>query len=278
MTMTSSVITEKRLKNEMKELLKNRLEFAQAIQDEDDKFIFYFLLKGDKDSDYNGGYYLGKIMLPHEYPAKPGDFMTLTPNGRFEINKKICLTNSGYHTESWTPTWNIKNMIIGFSSIFNTDLEHGISHIKDTPANRRKFAKESVDYNNSYYKNIFVRFDQFVNSDGTIKENQELTNEKAPKKKKKEESVSKEEEIIVISKEDNKEEAKKENIVVQKEAEQPKDVIVVPDKKTESLNKHKPESKLDGYIAQIANMKYENFAIDPFTNASKCISVSLSEL
>lgn len=273
--MTSSVITEKRLKNEMKELLKNRLEFAQAIQDEDDKFIFYFLLKGDKDSDYNEGYYIGKIMLPHEYPAKPGDFMTLTPNGRFEINKKICLTNSGYHTESWTPTWNIKNMIIGFSSIFNSDFEHGISHIKDTPTNRRKFAKESVDYNNSYYKNIFVRFDQFVNPDGTIKENQELTNEKAPKKKKKEESIPKKEEIIVISKYDKED---IEDIVIQKEAEQPKDVIVVSDKKIESLNKPKIESKLDEFIIQMANMKYENFTIDTFVNASKCISVSLSEL
>ena len=27
------------------------------------------------------------------------------PNGRFELNKKICLSISSYHPENWKPTW-----------------------------------------------------------------------------------------------------------------------------------------------------------------------------
>lgn len=32
----------------------------------------------------------------------------LQPNGRFEINKKICLSISGHHPESWQPSWSCK--------------------------------------------------------------------------------------------------------------------------------------------------------------------------
>ena len=49
------------------------------------------------DEPYLGGYYIGKIELPVDYPAKAGDFYMLTPNGRFDINKKICLTNSSVY-------------------------------------------------------------------------------------------------------------------------------------------------------------------------------------
>ena len=29
----------------------------------------------------------------------------LQPNGRFELNKKICLSISAYHPEYWRPSW-----------------------------------------------------------------------------------------------------------------------------------------------------------------------------
>ena len=173
----SALITEKRLRNELKDLKKNKLDFAQAIQDENDKFIFYFLLVGDKEDPknkagsghYEGGYYVGKIMLPQNYPDKPGDFMMLTPNGRFDIGKKICLTNSGYHSETWTPIWSIRNMIIGFASIFYVDLDTGISHIKMPKDKRLNMAHESIKYNMTNYKDIFTKFDQFIDENGKVK-------------------------------------------------------------------------------------------------------------
>ena len=170
--------TEKRLRGELRDLQKNKLDFAQAFQDETDKFIFYFLLKGDYDSDYAGGYYIGKIMLPKNYPENPADFMMLTPSGRFEPDKKICLTNSGYHKESWTPTWTIRNMMIGFYSVFIDDTTHGISHIKDTPTNRKIMASQSIDYNLKYYFDIFTKFDQFVDIHGSVKNLTDISKEK----------------------------------------------------------------------------------------------------
>lgn len=182
--MAEILITEKRLRNELKDLKKNKLDFAQAIQDETNKFIFYFLLVGDKEDPkskettghYTGGYYIGKIILPPTYPDKPGDFMMLTPNGRFSVNSKICLTNSGYHSESWSPIWSIRNMILGFASIFYVDLDKGISHIKMTKSERLKMASESIDWNKTNQRDIFNKFDQFINEDYTVKKIVQIDN------------------------------------------------------------------------------------------------------
>ena len=169
MTESLDKLTLKRLDGEIKDLSKNRINFCQAIRDENDPLIFYFLLRGDDNSNYNNGFYLGKILLPKNYPNKPGDFMMLTPNGRFEINKKICLTNTGYHSNSWSVMWSIRNMIIGFYSIFIDDNTNGISHIKMSKEKRLELAKNSIDYNILNYKDIFYKFDQFIKEDKSIR-------------------------------------------------------------------------------------------------------------
>lgn len=177
--------TEKRLHNELKDLKKNKTDFIQAIQDETNKLIFYFCLKGDKTSDYNGGYYIGKIILPADYPNNPGDFMMLTPNGRFTIDHKICLSNTGYHRDTWNPLWSIRNILLGIYSIWMDDKENGISHIHESPDIRRRYAKESMNFNMKYYNNIITRFDQFIKEDGSImteNEQKEALHKKKDKK------------------------------------------------------------------------------------------------
>ena len=165
---------EKRIANELRRLKKEKLEFIQAFQDETNRYIFYFLFVGCDDSDYKNGYYIGKIILSPDYPEKPGDFMILTPNGRFEINRKLCLSNSGYHSDQWTPTWTITNMLIGLFSIFNGEdivngrKQHSLGHLYDSPAVRKIYAKDSIMYNLSHYKNIFINFDQFIDQNGNI--------------------------------------------------------------------------------------------------------------
>jgi ubiquitin-protein ligase len=176
----------RRLQGDVKDLDKNRMDFVQAIQDIDNVKLFYFMLR-PLDEPYIGGLFMGKIELPDDYPKTPGSFYMLTPSGRFEINKKICLTNSGYHKENWTPSWSIRNMIVGVASIFIADDTTGISHIKDTKENRKKMATDSVQFNLTNYYDVFTRFNFYVNPDGTIKSNEEITkivNEKKSKKRK----------------------------------------------------------------------------------------------
>jgi ubiquitin-conjugating enzyme E2 J1 len=166
-------LTLKRLNGEVADLDKNRNIQFQAVCDETDMFTFFFLLR-NLDGNYEGGYYIGKIVVPVEYPVKAGDFIMLTPNGRFDIGKKICLTNSGYHPESWTPMWTIRSMLLGFISIFTTDDTTGLSHIRESDFERKQKAMGSISYNKVYYPDIFKKFHYFVNEDLTIKSNEEI--------------------------------------------------------------------------------------------------------
>jgi len=255
-----SRVTEKRLRNELKDLKKNKLEFAQAVQDESDNFLFYFLLRGDDDSDYKGGYYIGKIMLPHSFPENPGDFMMLTPNGRFTPDAKICLTNSAYHKENWTPSWTIKSMLIGFLSVFLSDAEHGISHIKESPAVRRKYAQKSVEFNLTKYNKIFKQFDQFVNPDGSLKSGDEIKqcikDSEKPKIKNNESVVN---------------EPTKKNI------DHKNNVNNVASKQDIKLKKTKTE-KLSELFKVISAMKINKLDVKPFEEVYNLISHNLSQL
>jgi ubiquitin-protein ligase len=150
-------------------LLKNDpLEYIEAIPDETNILVWYFLVKGPEFSDFKDGYYLGKIMHSPEYPFKAPDFMMLTPNGRFTNNKKICLSNSSYHSNEWSAMWNIKSILTGFLSIMLDDVENGISHIHDSKQSREIMAKNSVEYNKENHMDIFKRFTRFINDDCSI--------------------------------------------------------------------------------------------------------------
>lgn len=71
----------------------------------DDLFEWHFTLKGPQNSDYSEGLYHGRILFPSNYPFAPPSISFLTPNGRWEIDKKICLSVTGYHPEMWQPAW-----------------------------------------------------------------------------------------------------------------------------------------------------------------------------
>ena len=101
MSNTISALTIKRLNNEYKLIQgKGKLELVDAFPCPHNILEWNFLLIGPSDCDYHNGYYMGKMVLPQEYPAKSGDIILLTPSGRFEVGKKICLSNTGYHPES----------------------------------------------------------------------------------------------------------------------------------------------------------------------------------
>lgn len=188
--------TLKRLEGELKNLKRSRETYYQVFQDEEEKFHFYFMFKGDQ-KPYTGGYFIGKIMLPHDYPNNPGDIKVLTPSGRFKVDSKICLSNTGYHKESHSPIWTIEQIIVGFVSIFYDDKETGVSHIKDTATNRMTFSENSFQYNMQKYPEIMKKFDQFVDEDGyarSDKEIEQIIDDHMEKmRKKKEKKLAKEE-------------------------------------------------------------------------------------
>lgn len=69
---------------------------------------WHFTIRGPTETEFEGGVYHGRIVLPPEYPFKPPNIMLLTPNGRFETKKLICLSISAFHPETWQPAWGSK--------------------------------------------------------------------------------------------------------------------------------------------------------------------------
>jgi len=113
---------------------------------EDNLFEWHFTIRGPPDSDFYPGVYHGKILLPVDYPFKPPNIMLLTPNGRFEIGKKICLSISAHHPEHWQPAWGIRLILEALISFFPTEANGALGSLDWTPKERKQLALESHGY------------------------------------------------------------------------------------------------------------------------------------
>ena len=67
----------KRLMKEAAEL-KDPTDHYHAQPLEDNLFEWHFTVRGPPDSDFDGGVYHGRIVLPPEYPMKPPSIILLT--------------------------------------------------------------------------------------------------------------------------------------------------------------------------------------------------------
>lgn len=152
----------KRLNKEIQLYKEQNFAFDNLlIQPSDSLDTWYFIIHDLKDTDYAGGIYLGKVLVPPKYPFVPVDLVFLTPNGRFEINKKICTSFTGFHKDLWSPSWNIASMLAGLIS-FMTDSQDtieskGLGGITLTTNERKKIAIDSIEEikNNDIYKRYF---------------------------------------------------------------------------------------------------------------------------
>ncbi|KAJ3031005.1 UNVERIFIED_CONTAM: Ubiquitin-conjugating enzyme E2 J1 [Siphonaria sp. JEL0065] len=118
---------------------------AYPINDEN-VFEWHFTLRGPDEGGFSGGKYHGRIVFPTDYPFKPPAMYFLTPNGRFELNKKICLSITGFHAETWRPAWGIRSALTALISFFPTEGNGAIGALDYTPEERVIFAKKSQDW------------------------------------------------------------------------------------------------------------------------------------
>ncbi|XP_045196671.2 ubiquitin-conjugating enzyme E2 J1-like [Mercenaria mercenaria] len=135
----------KRLMKEAQELSEPTEQYAcQPL--EDNLFEWHFTIRGPADSEFDGGLYHGRIILPPEYPMKPPSIIILTPNGRFEVNKKICLSISGHHPESWQPSWSLRTALLAIIGFMPTHGGGALGSLNYTPDERKILAKRSQDF------------------------------------------------------------------------------------------------------------------------------------
>lgn len=145
-----------------KEIIRDKSLNFTVVPDTSDILIWYIIFRGSVKTDYEGGQYILKLFFPFDYPLKPPNIEMMTPSGRFEINTKICISSTGYHTDEWSPLIGPKEFFIGFESIMNDENEKGIGHIKTSPTNRKKLALESREYNKAHYPDIIGRMKKII--------------------------------------------------------------------------------------------------------------------
>jgi ubiquitin-conjugating enzyme E2 J1 len=109
-------------------------------------FEWHFTIRGAPDTDFAGGVYHGRILLPPEYPFKPPNIVFLTPSGRFETNTKVCLSFSSFHPELWQPAWGIRLILEALISFLPTPADGAIGALDWTKEERQKLARESVKF------------------------------------------------------------------------------------------------------------------------------------
>ncbi|KAK4203252.1 putative ubiquitin-conjugating enzyme E2 J1 [Triangularia verruculosa] len=135
--------TIRRILKEAQELSTSPSPFFLAAPLETDLFEWHFTLLGPPSSPFEGGLYHGRINLPPNYPLRPPNFRFLTPSGRFEVNREICLSISGHHEETWQPAWGIRTALVALRSFMETDVKGQLGGLEAGGEVRRRLAGES---------------------------------------------------------------------------------------------------------------------------------------
>ena len=135
-----TIFINKRLISEYKRILEQPIENIATHPTENNILQWYYLIKADHN-EYKGGEYLGTLEFPEEYPMKPPKITMITPNGRFSVNERLCLSISDFHPETWNPSWNVETILVGLYSFMLSE-EYGegtIGSIRDSVENRIEF-------------------------------------------------------------------------------------------------------------------------------------------
>lgn len=150
-------LTRKRIISELKELSIQRLLLDVAFNTSRDEcgvrlaplssnlLEWHFSFTGVQDSAYDGGVYHGRIRLHPEYPRKAPSISMLTPTGRWEVGKEICLSASAYHQETWDMNWNLRTLVMSLRG-FILSQPREIGGILTTSDKQRELAASSRDW------------------------------------------------------------------------------------------------------------------------------------
>lgn len=139
----------KRILQEHREFLADPSADFVAHPLEEDIFEWHVTVRGVENSEYAGGIYHLRILLKNQYPMQAPDILIMTPQGRFEPNRKICIDGlTSFHEGSWRPAWGVRTAIVGLMSFWSQGGEAlaGVGAMNCDKDERKRLAKLSVDW------------------------------------------------------------------------------------------------------------------------------------
>jgi len=147
-----------RLQKELKALVKDPLPNIIAKPLPANILEWHYVIFPPDDSVYAGGVYHGKVKFPPEYPHKPPSIYMLTPSGRFAVGRRLCLSMSDYHPETWNPLWSISSILNGLLS-FMLDTAPTLGSVESSDDEKSRLAARSMDYNvkDPVFRELFPR-------------------------------------------------------------------------------------------------------------------------
>lgn len=154
----------KRLQKEYRALCKEPVSHVVARPSPSNILEWHYVLEGSQGTPFAGGYYYGKIKFPPEYPYKPPGITMITPNGRFMTQKKICLSMSDFHPESWNPMWSVSSILTGLLS-FMMDNSPTTGSVNTSVDEKQRLAKASLAFNckNPAFRKLFPEYVEMYN-------------------------------------------------------------------------------------------------------------------
>lgn len=118
---------------------------------------WHYVVTGPESSPYVGGIYHGKLVFPAEFPFKPPAIYMITPNGRFKVNTRLCLSISDYHPDTWNPAWSVATILTGLLS-FMVEKTPTYGSVETSDYEKRQLALKSHEFNlkNKTFRELFA--------------------------------------------------------------------------------------------------------------------------
>ena len=135
----------KKLSREFQEIIDNPNDNILVSYSEDLISEWHFLFTGLNGTPFEGGEYHGMLMFSEDYPFSPPSIRFITPNGRFQINKRVELSH--FYPVCWKPSYTVSSFLQGVYSFMMTETTDTVGSLERNESEIKKLAGKSREFN-----------------------------------------------------------------------------------------------------------------------------------